>query len=128
MQRAERQGVEINKADLAASFQEALIDVLVEKTFSAAKHMGVSTILLAGGVAANSRLRFAITERASKSNYRVVVPPPVLCTDNAAMVACAAYYKFLRGATAPLTLNAVPDLKLGEERYEGNFKGKIVAG
>lgn len=128
LQRAAQKGEEINKADLAASFQEALIDVLVDKTFTAAKETGVSTILLAGGVAANTRLRLAITARAAQSNYRVVVPPPVLCTDNAAMVACAGYYKLLRGATAPLTLNAVPDLKLGEERYEGNFKGKILVG
>jgi N6-L-threonylcarbamoyladenine synthase len=128
LQRAEQRGQEINKSDLAASFQQALIDVLVDKTFNAAKDIGVSTILLAGGVAANSGLRLAITQRAAKSGYRVVIPPPVLCTDNAAMVACAGYYKLLRGATAPLTLNAVPDLKLGEERYEGNFKGKIFAG
>jgi N6-L-threonylcarbamoyladenine synthase len=128
LQRAAQRNEEINKADLAASFQEALIDVLVDKTFTAAQNTSVSTILMAGGVSANSRLRLAITERAAGSNYRMVVPPPVLCTDNAAMVACAGYYKLLRGATAPLTLNAVPDLKLGEERYEGNFKGKILDG
>lgn len=128
LQRAAQRGEEINKADLAASFQEALIDVLVDKTFMAVKNTGVSTILLAGGVAANTRLRLAITERAAQNNCRVVAPPAVLCTDNAAMVACAGYYKLLRGVTAPLTLNAVPDLKLGEVRYEGNFKGKIFAG
>ncbi|MGI6491077.1 MAG: tRNA (adenosine(37)-N6)-threonylcarbamoyltransferase complex transferase subunit TsaD [Pelotomaculum sp.] len=128
LHRAEQRGEEVDKADLAASFQEAVVDVLVDKTFAAAKDLGVSTILLAGGVAANSRLRAAFAARAGQGDYRLVIPPPILCTDNAAMIACAAYYRFLKGAAAPLTLNAVPDLKLGEERYEGNFKGKVMAG
>lgn len=126
LHRAGQRGEEVNKADLAASFQKAVTDVLVDKTLAAARETGVSTILLAGGVAANAGLRTALAERAGTESRRVITPPPVLCTDNAAMIACAAYYKFLRGAFAPLTLNAVPDLKLGEERYEGNFKGRLL--
>jgi len=124
--RAEQHGEKINKADLAAGFQKAVIDVLIDKTLGAAEKAGVSTILLAGGVAANTRLRTDLVERAGKACRRVICPPPLLCTDNAAMIAGAAYYKYLRGAFAPLTLNAVPDLKLGEERYEGNFRGRIM--
>lgn len=122
LHRAGQRGEEVNKADLAASFQKAVSDVLIDKTLAAARETGVSTILLAGGVASNSGLRACLAESAGRESLRVVIPAPVLCTDNAAMIACAAYYKFLRGAFAPLTLNAVPDLKLGEERYEGNFK------
>jgi len=126
MHRAGQRGEEVDSADLAAGFQKAVTDVLVDKTIAAAKKAGVSTILLAGGVAANTRLRDELTGRAAKNSRRVICPPPVLCTDNAAMIAGAAYYKYLRGAFAPLTLNAVPDLKLGEERYEGSFRGRIV--
>lgn len=125
MHKAAQRGEKLNKADLAAGFQEAVTGVLVDKTLSAARETGVSTILLAGGVAANTRLRAGLTCRAERESRQVVIPPPVLCTDNAAMIACAAYYKYLRGAFAPLTLNAVPDLKLGEERYEGNFRGRL---
>lgn len=125
LRRAGQRGEEVNIADMAAGFQKAIVDVLVDKTLDAARHTGVSTILLAGGVAANARLREDLAERAGKELRRVIIPPPVLCTDNAAMIACAAYFRYLRGAFAPLTLNAVPDLKLGEDRYEGNFKGKV---
>lgn len=122
LHRAGQKHEEVNKADLAAGFQQAVVDVLVDKTIEAAVETGVSTILLAGGVAANKKLRTDLIERAGQKSFRVNVPPPILCTDNAVMVACAAYYKFFREAFAPLTLNAVPDLKLGEERYEGNFR------
>ncbi|BAF60836.1 MAG: tRNA (adenosine(37)-N6)-threonylcarbamoyltransferase complex transferase subunit TsaD [Pelotomaculum sp.] len=124
LHRAGRLGGDVNKADLAASFQKAVVDVLVDKTLAAARENGVTTILLAGGVAANACLRAELARRAEEECRRVIIPPPVLCTDNAAMVACAAYYRFLRGAFAPLTLNAVPDLKLGEDRYEGSFVRK----
>ena len=122
LHRAEQKHEEVNKADLAASFQSAVADVLVDKTIEAAAQTGVSTILLAGGVAANTWLRADLAGRAGEKALKVNVPPTILCTDNAVMIACAAYYKFLQGAFAPLTLNAVPDLKLGEERYEGNFR------
>ncbi len=122
LHRAEQKHEEVDKADLAAGFQQAVADVLVDKTIAAAVETGVATILLAGGVAANGRLRADLIERAGRASLAVNVPPLILCTDNAAMIACAAYHKFLRRAFAPLTLNAVPDLKLGEERYEGNFR------
>lgn len=122
LHRAEQKHDQVNKADLAAGFQSAVSTVLVDKTMEAAAETGVSTILLAGGVAANGRLRADLLEKAGKKSLKVNIPPLILCTDNAAMVGCAAYYKFLRDEFAPLTLNAVPDLKLGEERYEGNFR------
>ncbi|HOV78934.1 MAG TPA: tRNA (adenosine(37)-N6)-threonylcarbamoyltransferase complex transferase subunit TsaD [Bacillota bacterium] len=125
VRQAGRRLEEVNAADVAAGFQKAVVDVLVDKTLAAARDIGVSTILLAGGVAANAGLRAELVERAGKESRRVIIPPPALCTDNAAMIACAAYFRYLRGAFAPLTLNAVPDLKLGEDRYEGNFRGKV---
>lgn len=125
LHRAGQKQEEVNRADLAAGFQKAVSAVLVDKTIEAALETGVSTILLAGGVAANSRLRADLAVKAGEKSIRVNVPPLILCTDNAAMIGCAAYYKFLRGDLAPLTLNAVPDLKLGEERYEGNFRRTV---
>ncbi|OPZ71545.1 MAG: tRNA N6-adenosine threonylcarbamoyltransferase [Firmicutes bacterium ADurb.Bin456] len=76
-------------------------------------------------MAANAGLRAGLVEGARRESRRVVIPEPLLCTDNAAMIASAAYFKYLRGDFAPLTLNAVPDLRLGEERYEGNFRGRV---
>ena len=108
---------EVNKADLAASFQQATVEVLVEKTLLAARRTAVKTIMLAGGVAANGGLRSLLQTRALAAGCTVVYPPLHLCTDNAAMIACAGYYKYLRGDFAPLTLNAVPALSLGEEKY-----------
>ncbi|MGI6551493.1 MAG: tRNA (adenosine(37)-N6)-threonylcarbamoyltransferase complex transferase subunit TsaD [Syntrophomonadales bacterium] len=94
--------------DLAAEFQEALVDVLVEKTVNAARQRGVKQILLAGGVAANARLRERITFEAGKEGIAVNMPPPLLCTDNAAMAASAGYYQYLEGDFAGLDLNAYP--------------------
>ncbi len=83
--------------DLAASFQQAVVDVLVDHTFSAAQMKGVKKVLIAGGVAANSALQSAINRRGQTLGIAVSIPPPVLCTDNAAMVAAATYYRYLRG-------------------------------
>lgn len=115
--RARQQGESVDKESLAASFQQAVVDVLVDKTMAAVDKYGTRVVMLAGGVAANSALRRQLSERAKNKGMKLVCPPPVLCTDNAAMIACAGYYKYLRNDFAPLTLNAVPNLKLGEEKY-----------
>jgi len=96
-------------ADAAASFQEAVIDVLVTKTLMLAKERRVKQILLAGGVAANGLLRSWLVKR---SPLPVLVPNPVLCTDNAAMIAACGYYRFKAGKTSGLDLDVVPSLKL----------------
>jgi N6-L-threonylcarbamoyladenine synthase len=96
-------------ADGAASFQEAIIDVLVTKTVAIAKEHQTKQILLAGGVAANSLLRQRLKE---SSPIPVLVPEPILCTDNAAMVAAGGYYQFLAGKTSSLDLDVVPSLKI----------------
>ncbi len=105
-------GREINTADVAASFQAAVLDVIVAKTVSAALDMGKDRIVMAGGVASNSRLREMMEEQCSRHGLKLYYPSPVLCTDNAAMIGCAAYYKYMAGGRDDLTLDAVPDLKL----------------
>jgi len=97
-------------ADAAASFQEAVIDVLVTKTVATARELGVKQILLAGGVAANKRLRQRLVE---SSPLPVLIPPPVLCTDNAAMIAACGYYHLKAGRADSLDLDVIPSLKLG---------------
>jgi N6-L-threonylcarbamoyladenine synthase len=96
-------------ADLAAAFQESVVDVLVRKTAEAANAYGVLAVLLAGGVAANTRLR---EEMALRLSVPLRVPPPTLCTDNASMVGAAAHYHLMRGEYAPLDLDVYPNLPL----------------
>lgn len=117
LNRAAQKGEKVNQANLAASFQQAVVDVLVDKTMAAVKRYRVKNVMLAGGVAANRRLRECLEQKAGPEGSRLFYPPLDLCTDNAAMVGCAAYYKYIRGDFAPLTLNAVPGLKLGEDKY-----------
>lgn len=105
-------GREVNRADVAASFQQAVLDVIVAKTIHAAVKMNKDKIVLAGGVAANSRLRQMMTEACEKEGIRLYVPSPVLCTDNAAMIGCAAYYQYQAGITHDLSLDADPNLSL----------------
>ncbi len=95
--------------DAAASFQEAVVDVLVKKTVAAAREYRVKQILLAGGVAANGYLRQSLTEA---SPLPVIVPPPILCTDNAAMIAACGYFQFRAGKTDDLDMDVVPSLRL----------------
>lgn len=111
---AEMKGESINKADVAASFQEAVVEVLVNKTILAAKDYRMDKITLAGGVASNSALRASMKEACNKNNIQLYYPSPILCTDNAAMIASAAYYDYLKGIRSGLDLNAVPNLRLGE--------------
>ncbi|MBI2858137.1 MAG: tRNA (adenosine(37)-N6)-threonylcarbamoyltransferase complex transferase subunit TsaD, partial [Chloroflexi bacterium] len=98
-----------DKEDAAASFQEAVVDVLVTKTAAAAREYGARHVLLAGGVAANRRLRQRIVET---SPVTVMAPPLVLCTDNAAMVAACGYFHFQAGWRDDLSMDVVPGLKL----------------
>ncbi|MEG0371893.1 MAG: tRNA (adenosine(37)-N6)-threonylcarbamoyltransferase complex transferase subunit TsaD [Clostridium sp.] len=108
------QSLEVNKADVAASFQMAVIDVLTQKAVRAVKESNVNTLCLAGGVAANSALRSLLTDECAKENIRFLYPSNVLCTDNAAMIASAGYYDYINGHTSSLNLNAIPSLKIGE--------------
>lgn len=110
--KAEQRGEEINKADVAASFQYAVTDALCEHTVEGALKTGARTVAIAGGVAANSQLREKMTYMCKKNGIAVIYPPPLLCTDNAAMIACAGYYAYKNGDRAELDLNAVPNLPL----------------
>ncbi|HHU73588.1 MAG TPA: tRNA (adenosine(37)-N6)-threonylcarbamoyltransferase complex transferase subunit TsaD [Clostridiales bacterium] len=110
----EMKGIEINRADIAASFQEAVIDVLVTKTITAAKDYNMKRVAIAGGVAANNHLREAMIKACKKNDLAFYYPSPIFCTDNAAMIGTAAYYEFLKGTRSGYDLNAVPNLKIGE--------------
>jgi N6-L-threonylcarbamoyladenine synthase len=110
---AKQRGEEIKPEDLAASFQESVIEVLVSKTKRAAKHFQVKQVLLAGGVAANKGLRVKLEEVfKNEPEVELVIPPLSLCTDNAAMIAAAGSIAFAKGKTSPLDLNAHPGLPL----------------
>ena len=111
----EMKGEEINKADIAASFQEAVVDVLVSHTIEGAKQLGFKKIAMAGGVASNIVLREEMKEACERRGFMFYHPSPILCTDNAAMIGAAAYYDYKKGLISDLTLNAVPSLKLGQK-------------
>ena len=99
----------INKADVAASFQAAVVDVLVTKIVAVAQEYNARQILLAGGVAANKHLRQTLNER---SPFPVIIPPFILCTDNAAMIAACGYFRFQTGKISELALDVIPNMKL----------------
>jgi N6-L-threonylcarbamoyladenine synthase len=105
-------GREINVPDVAASFQAAVLEVIVAKTVGAALELGKDKIVLAGGVASNSMLREMLKAECDKKGIELFYPSPILCTDNAAMIGCAAYYKYMAGERDDLTLDAIPNLKL----------------
>ena len=109
---AEQKEQKTDKADIAASFQEAVIDVLSDHLISCATKQGVDKIALAGGVAANKPLRERIAQKAEQNKLVFQYPKVELCTDNAAMIGCAAYYEYKKGVTADMSLNAVPNLPL----------------
>lgn len=106
--------IEVNTADVAASFQKAIVDVIVEHTMTAAKQYRIGKVALAGGVASNSALRGAMETACAKRHLKFYRPSPLLCTDNAAMIGAAGYYDYLNGKRAGLDLNAIPNLKIGE--------------
>ena len=105
---------EINAADIAASFQKAVIDVLVEHAVHAAKEYRIDKFAIAGGVASNQTLREAMEKACKERGIQFYHPSPIFCTDNAAMIGSAAYYEYLQGRRDGWDLNAVPNLKLGE--------------
>src|SRR5699024_8135360 len=107
-------GEEVNRADLAASFQKAVVDVLVEHAMMAAGDYNMNKIGIAGGVASNGTLRAAMEKACAEHGYQFFRPSPVYCKDNAAMIGAAAYYEYKKGTRHGWDLNAVPNLKLGE--------------
>ena len=107
-------GEPVVEADVAASFQKAVCDVLVEHAVQAVKDYGIPKLALAGGVASNSALRETMKAACEKEGVSFYYPSPILCTDNAAMIGAAAYYEYINGVRSGLDLNAVPNLRLGE--------------
>lgn len=112
LNKCKMQNIEVNRADVAASFQQAVVDVLKDNVLLTCKKKNVKTIAIAGGVASNSTLRETLTNAASKRGIEVLFPAPILCTDNAAMIGSAAYFNFINGKISDLNLNAKPNLKL----------------
>lgn len=108
-------GREINVADVAASFQQAVLDVVVTKAVGAAVQKGKDKLVVAGGVAANSKLREMLKEACREEGIELYIPTPLLCTDNAAMIAGAAYYEYRRGRIDDLSLDAAAQVPLGSE-------------
>ena len=104
----------INIENLCASFEKAVTDMLVSNTMKAVKQENADKIVLAGGVSANTYIREKFEEVAKENNLKVFYPELILCTDNAAMIGCAAYYNYISGKTADLSLNAIPNLKIGQ--------------
>lgn len=114
LNKAKMKEVEVNKADVAASFQKAIVDVLKSNVFLTCERRGVNKIAVAGGVASNSCLRETLQEEGVKRGIEILFPSPILCTDNAAMIASAAYFNYEEGITSNLDINAKPNLKLVE--------------
>lgn len=107
-------GIEINQADVAASFQKAVVDVLVDHSMEAVRESGMKKLAIAGGVASNTTLRAAMEEACKRNGITFYHPSPIYCTDNAAMIGVAGYYEYMKGVRHGFDLNAVPGLKLGE--------------
>lgn len=109
----EQKGEELPRADLAASFQSAALDILVEKAIQAAKEYNLKTVTVGGGVAANGYLREKLAKECEKNGLKLVLPEKVLCTDNAAMIGAEGYIRYLKGEFADLSLNASARVDLG---------------
>lgn len=114
LNQAEMKQEAINRANVAASFQDSVVDVLCDHTMKAMEETGITTLLLAGGVSANSRLRERIDELCEKNGYKLYYPPLSLCTDNAAMIGAAAAYKYARNEFSGYNLNAVAQLPFSD--------------
>jgi N6-L-threonylcarbamoyladenine synthase len=112
VRKEEREGKKTPIPDLAASFQEAVVDVQVQKTMAAAEEKGAASVLLGGGVVANSRLRERMAEEAERRGIRLLFPSPELCTDNAAMIASVGFFRLMRGERASFDVGADPGLPL----------------
>lgn len=110
----EMKGIPVCQADVAASFQKAVVDVLVEHSLMAVEESGIDKFAIAGGVASNQALREALAEACRQKGVAFYRPSPILCTDNAAMIGAAAYYEYQKGVRHGYDLNAVPNLKLGD--------------
>lgn len=109
---AKMKGQELNKADICASFRHCVVEILTEKVIRAAKAEGITTVSVCGGVACNSLLRRELDRKCSENGFAFLAPEKIYCSDNAAMVAKAAYYKYLNGEFSDLSLNAYPSLEL----------------
>lgn len=114
LNQAEMKGEEICVPDVAASFQKAVVDVLVEHSVAAAKEYGFKEVALAGGVASNSALRAAMEKACQENDIKLFRPSPIFCTDNAAMIGVAGYYEYIKENRSDYHLNAIPNLKLGD--------------
>lgn len=114
LNKAKMKDEEINKADIAASFQKAIVDVLKNNVFLTCERRKLKKIAVAGGVASNSCLRETLIKEGAKRGIEILFPEPILCTDNAAMIGSATYFKFMDGSESDLNINAKPNLKLAE--------------
>ncbi len=114
LNKCEMKGETVNQADVAASFQASVVDVLVDHTVRAAKDYDIPVVTIGGGVAANSALRAGMKEACEREGLEFYYPSPVYCTDNGVMIAVAGYYEFMNGVRHGLDLNAVANLKLGD--------------
>lgn len=112
LNKAKMKDIEVNKADVAASFQYAVVEVLKDNVFKTCEKKKLDKIAIAGGVASNSALREALMTEGEKRGIKILFPAQILCTDNAAMIGSAAYFKLIKGEESSLDLNAKPNLKL----------------